>query len=88
MTPQFDDFDHNAHMRETFALAREAVARGDEPFGSVLVHDDTILMTDSNRENTEADIRRHPELHLAYEREPEETVEWTTTRRIALRNRV
>lgn len=65
-TPQFDDFDHDAHMRETFELAREAVARGDEPFGSVLVRDDTVIMTDSNRENTEADIRRHPELHLAY----------------------
>nr|WP_248910298.1 hypothetical protein [Halocatena marina] len=53
-------------MRETFELAREAAARGDEPFGSVLVRDDTVIMSDSNHEITDDDIRRHPELHLAY----------------------
>lgn len=63
---KFDDFDHDSHMRRTFELAREAAARGDEPFGSVLVHDDTVIMTESNRVRTETDIRRHPELHLAY----------------------
>jgi len=61
-----DDFDHDSHMREAFALAREAADRGDRPFGSVLVRGDTIVMGDSNRVNTEKDIRRHPELHLAY----------------------
>ena len=64
--PKFDEFDHDAHMRETFELAREAAARGDEPFGSVLVRDDTVIMGDSNCEITEDDIQRHPELHLAY----------------------
>ncbi|WP_277543068.1 nucleoside deaminase [Haloarcula laminariae] len=64
--PNFDEFDHEAHLRETFELAREAAARGDEPFGSVLVRDDTVIMSDSNREITDDDIRRHPELHLAY----------------------
>jgi tRNA(Arg) A34 adenosine deaminase TadA len=64
--PNFGDFDHQAHMRDAFELAREAAARGDEPFGSVLVHDDTVIMTESNRVRTETDIRRHPELHLAY----------------------
>ncbi|WP_332900316.1 nucleoside deaminase [Haladaptatus sp. CMSO5] len=64
--PEFDEFDHDAHMRETFKLAREATARGDKPFGSVLVRDDTVIMSDSNREITDDDIRRHPELHLAY----------------------
>lgn len=53
-------------MRKAFELAREAAARGDRPFGSVLVRDDTIIMTDSNHVITESDIRRHPELHLAY----------------------
>jgi tRNA(Arg) A34 adenosine deaminase TadA len=62
----FDDFDHDSHMRRTFALAREAADRGDRPFGSVLVREDTIIMADSNRVLTENDIRRHPELHLAY----------------------
>ncbi|MDS0260535.1 nucleoside deaminase [Haloarcula sp. S1CR25-12] len=67
MNSAFDSFDHEAHMRETFELARAAAARGDEPFGSVLIRDDSIIMRDSNRINTADDIRRHPELHLAYE---------------------
>ena len=66
MAPSFDGFGDEAHMRETFKLAREAVDRGDEPFGSVLVRDDEVVMKGSNREVTEDDIRRHPELHLAY----------------------
>ena len=65
MPPSFDDFDHESHMRAAFELAREAAARGDEPFGSVLVRDDVVVMRDSNRINTAEDIRRHPELHLA-----------------------
>nr|WP_233340950.1 nucleoside deaminase [Haloprofundus sp. MHR1] len=65
-SPNFDDFDHESHIREAFALAREAAGRGDRPFGSVLVRDDDIVEADSNRVVTENDIRRHPELHLAY----------------------
>ena len=53
-------------MREALDLARAAAARDDEPFGSVLVEDDDVVMTESNRVHTERDIRRHPELHLAY----------------------
>lgn len=64
--PDFDTFDHESHLRRTFDLAREAAERGDLPFGSVLVRDDTVVMADSNRELTGDDIRRHPELHLAY----------------------
>ncbi|WP_048075574.1 nucleoside deaminase [Haloquadratum walsbyi] len=64
--PRFDAFAHETHMKEALTLAREAVARGDEPFGSVLVRDDTVIMSESNHEITESDIRRHPELHLAY----------------------
>ena len=66
MPTAFDEFDHESHMRTAFELAREAAARGDEPFGSVLVRDDAVVMRDSNRINTAEDIRRHPELHLAY----------------------
>jgi tRNA(Arg) A34 adenosine deaminase TadA len=62
----FESFDHDSHMREAFALAREAVDRGDRPFGSVLVRDDAVVMRESNRVLTEDDVRRHPELHLAY----------------------
>jgi tRNA(Arg) A34 adenosine deaminase TadA len=64
--PNFDDFDHDSHTRRTFELAREAANRGDRPFGTVLVRDDSVIMADSNRVLTENDIRRHPELHLAY----------------------
>ena len=53
-------------MRSAFELAREAIDRGDRPFGTVLVHDDRVVMADSNHVLTENDIRRHPELHLAY----------------------
>ena len=75
----FDEFDHDSHMRKALELAQEAAAQGDRPFGSVLVRDDTVIMTDSNRVVTEDDIRRHPELHLAYracqEYDPDERTE-------------
>lgn len=84
--PDFDSFDHESHMTRAIELAREAVDRGDRPFGSVLVRDDEIVMEDSNRVLTEDDIRRHPELHLAHraarELDPEaraETVMYTST---------
>ena len=73
-------------MRRAFDLAREAADRGDRPFGSVLVREDSVVMTDSNRVVTENDVRRHPELHLAYracrELDPDEraeTVMYTST---------
>jgi len=82
----FDDFDHDPHMRRAFDLARTAADRGDRPFGSVLVRDDEVVMEASNRVVTEADVRRHPELHLAYRARREldlgaraETVMYTST---------
>ncbi len=82
----FDAFDHDAHMAEAFSLARKAADRGDEPFGSVLVRDDEVFMRESNRVVTEDDVRRHPELHLAYRAgrelnatERQETVMYTST---------
>ncbi len=66
MAREFDDFDHESHMQQALALAREAAERGDNPYGSVLVRDDTVVMRESNRVVTTDDIRRHPELHLAY----------------------
>ena len=63
--PSFDDFDHESHMHRAFDLAREAVDRGDRPFGSVLVRDDEVVMAESNRVNTADDVREHPELALA-----------------------
>jgi len=73
-------------MRRALALAREAADRGDRPFGSVLVRDDSVVMSESNRVITADDIRRHPELHLAYRARREldadqraETVMYTST---------
>jgi tRNA(Arg) A34 adenosine deaminase TadA len=82
----FDRFDHETHMARAIDLAREAADRGDRPFGSVLVRDDAVVMAESNRVVTEDDIRRHPELHLAYRAcreldpaERAETVMYTST---------
>ncbi|KPN30431.1 tRNA-specific adenosine deaminase [Halolamina pelagica] len=60
-----DAFDHESHMRDALDCAREATARGDDPFGSVLVKDDEVVMTAGNRIETENDLRAHPELTLA-----------------------
>ena len=60
------NFDHESHVRRAIELAGEAADRGDRPFGSVLVRDDAVVMAASNRVVTENDVRRHPELHLAY----------------------
>jgi tRNA(Arg) A34 adenosine deaminase TadA len=47
-------------------LAADALAAGDDPFGSVLVGaDGTVLAEDRNRETTSADPTAHPELALA-----------------------
>lgn len=59
------EFDHESHMAEAIDCAREAAERGDEPYGSVLVKDDEVVMTAGNRINTENDLRAHPELTLA-----------------------
>jgi tRNA(Arg) A34 adenosine deaminase TadA len=66
VTAPADDPVHEPYVREALALAREAAARGDRPFGSLLVRDETVLMRESNRVVTADDVRRHPELHLAY----------------------
>lgn len=53
------------HLRRCVELAAEAVAAGDEPFGSVLVAEDgTVLHEDRNRVG-DGDRTRHPELELA-----------------------
>lgn len=53
------------HLRRCVELAAEALAAGDEPFGSVLVAaDGTILAEDRNRVGS-GDPTRHPEFALA-----------------------
>lgn len=54
------------HLRRCLALAAEAVGKGDEPFGSVLVSaDGTVLAEEHNRERSTGDPTWHPEIALA-----------------------
>ena len=54
------------HLRRCVELAREALAAGDAPFGSVLVAaDGTRLHEDRNRVVSSGDPTRHPEIALA-----------------------
>ncbi|MBF6352155.1 nucleoside deaminase [Nocardia flavorosea] len=53
------------YLRRCIELAREALAVGDEPFGSVLVAaDGTVLFEDRNRVNS-GDATRHPEFAIS-----------------------
>ena len=59
-----DDKD-NKHLLRCIELAEEALAAGDEPFGSVLVDaDGTVMNEDRNRANT-VDATYHPEIAVA-----------------------
>lgn len=59
--------DHEPYMERAIELAREAVERGDEPFGSLLVLDGDIVAEARNAVHTRDDLRAHPELTLAAE---------------------
>ncbi|MGZ2379067.1 tRNA(Arg) A34 adenosine deaminase TadA [Rhizobium brockwellii] len=39
---------HEPFLREAIALSKSAMANGDEPFGSVLVKDDEIILRAEN----------------------------------------
>ncbi|MEO6627495.1 MAG: nucleoside deaminase, partial [Aquihabitans sp.] len=54
------------HLRRCLGLALVARARGDEPFGSLLVGGDgTVLAERENAVHTTSDVTTHPELMLA-----------------------
>lgn len=53
------------YLRGAIELAREAVANGNTPFGSLLVVDDEIVKRSRNTTVVENDITAHPELKLA-----------------------
>jgi tRNA(Arg) A34 adenosine deaminase TadA len=55
---------HQVFLREALALAEQAHASGDEPFGAVLVVSGEIVMTASNTVILENDPTRHAELNL------------------------
>lgn len=53
------------HLRRCVELAREALADGDEPFGSVLVDPDGVVLQEDRNRTASGDQTRHPELELA-----------------------
>lgn len=53
------------HLRRSVELAREALAAGDEPFGSVLVTGDGEVVFEDHNRVAEGNHTRHPELAAA-----------------------
>lgn len=53
------------HLRRCVDLAAEAVADGDEPFGSVLVDKDGLVLFEDRNRVKDGDHTRHPELAIA-----------------------
>lgn len=56
--------EHDRWMTEAIRLAGEAVDRGDEPFGALLVVDAASVLEARNAINTSGDITQHAELRL------------------------
>jgi tRNA(Arg) A34 adenosine deaminase TadA len=65
MTPLDPETQREA-MRRAFDLARDAVANGDGPYGTVLVVDGDIVMEERNEVTSSGDLRLHPELTIAH----------------------
>jgi tRNA(Arg) A34 adenosine deaminase TadA len=57
--------DELPHLRRCVALAEEALAAGDEPFGSVLVRADGAVLAEDHNRVASGDRTRHPEFELA-----------------------
>jgi tRNA(Arg) A34 adenosine deaminase TadA len=57
--------DDLSHLRRCVELAEEALAGGDEPFGSVLVTADGTLRAEDRNRTADGDQTRHPEFALA-----------------------
>jgi tRNA(Arg) A34 adenosine deaminase TadA len=56
---------HEAHMREVFAIARRARARGNRPFGALLVASNgAVLAAAENTQVTDEQVFAHAELNL------------------------
>lgn len=53
------------HLRRCVDLAREALADGDEPFGSLLVDPEGVVLHEDRNRTAGGDQTRHPELELA-----------------------
>ena len=55
---------HEPFLREAIALSKSAVAKGDEPFGSVLVKDGDVILRAENSVFTGHDMTNHAEMNL------------------------
>ena len=56
---------HEAHMREVFAIARRARARGNRPFGALLVASNgAVLAAAENTQVTDEQVFAHAEMNL------------------------
>lgn len=53
------------HLRRCVALAAQALEDGDEPFGSVLVGADGVVLAEDHNRVASGDRTRHPEFELA-----------------------
>lgn len=53
------------HLRHCIELAKEALAAGDEPFGSVLVDSDGKVLFEDHNRVAAGDNTRHPEFEIA-----------------------
>src|SRR5690606_6980605 len=53
------------HLRRCVELAAEALAVGDQPFGSVLVAADGTVLAEERNRVASGDATRHPEFELA-----------------------
>jgi tRNA(Arg) A34 adenosine deaminase TadA len=56
-----------AHLRETFAIARRALLRGNRPFGALLVaRNGAVLAAAENTQMTGEQVLAHAEMNLLY----------------------
>jgi len=66
---------HEESIRKTYQLAKSAQAKGNHPFGALLVLDGRVVATAENTVITEKDITRHAELNLVSEASKEMDLE-------------
>ncbi len=55
---------HEPFILQCYALARQAVANGNHPFGALLVHEGEVLLTAVNTVHSNRDVTQHAELNL------------------------
>lgn len=53
------------HLRRSVELAKEALEKGDQPFGSVLVSKDGEVLFEDHNHISEGDYTQHPEFNIA-----------------------